>query len=137
MHRAASHESRELRALRRLLGPELAERMAAGGEVLSDAALRRWLRARRSPAAAAVSLAAHAAWRSTEFPAGGVLEVSVLFITTSLAVGVPFSPFGYFSTSSTLSSPKFCIPLESHPMFHSLPCPSPKVWHRGKKVLFG
>lgn len=71
---SAPHEPRALRTLRTLLGPEVYEQMALGGEPLGDAGLRRWLRARRSPEAAAAALAAHAAWRAAVMPAGRVLE---------------------------------------------------------------
>ncbi|KAK9839865.1 hypothetical protein WJX81_007319 [Elliptochloris bilobata] len=85
--RAASHESRELHMLRALLGAEVHERMAAGSEPLDDAALRRWLRAWRSPDAAAAALAAHAAWRAAAMPAGRVLEEDILH---ELATGKAF-----------------------------------------------
>ena len=71
---AVPHEPRALRTLRALLGPEVNEQMAAGGEPLGDAVLRRWLRARRSPEAAAAALTAQAAWRAAAMPAGRVLE---------------------------------------------------------------
>jgi hypothetical protein len=70
----ADSQSAELRAVRALLPPDAAGQLAAGGEPLDDAALRRWLRARRGAAPAAAALAAHAAWRAAFAPAGRVLE---------------------------------------------------------------
>jgi len=58
----ADSQSAELRAVRALLPPEAAGQLAAGGEPLDDAALQRWLRARRG------------AWRAAFAPAGRVLE---------------------------------------------------------------
>lgn len=76
-HLTAEEEADAVSKLRGLLGEEVHQHLTRGGEEgLTEATLRRWVRARKGDVAkAARDLTEHAEWRSKAVPDGRIMEV--------------------------------------------------------------